>query len=72
MTDDHADKADRLLELISSIYGQDDAKTSGEVPFSINKEGQVVLGDLLQQELEKTAHLDLKEWALNNIVQLFE
>lgn len=72
MTDDHAEKADRLLEIIFSIYGRKELNTREELPFVINKEGKVELSELLNSELAKSKHQDLKEWTIENIAQLFE
>jgi hypothetical protein len=72
MTDDHAEKADRLLEIISSIYGRKEVNAKEELPFVMNKEGKVELSELLKSELDKSQHQDLKEWAIENIAHLFE
>jgi hypothetical protein len=72
MTDDHADKADRLLEIIFSIYGQQELDTREELPFLMNKEGEVVLSTTLETVLDKPEHQDLKNWAVEHIAQLFE
>jgi hypothetical protein len=71
MSEDEVEKADRLLEIIVSVYGKNDNTACSELPFMV-KDGEVILSGRLNHELDKVEHQDLKDWAIQNITQLFE
>ena len=72
MTDDHAENAVRLLDIIYDLYGNDKRYPYETLPFSVKADGEVVLSDDLGTELEKEGNNDLIDWAHKNIVRLFE
>lgn len=71
MSEDEAEKADRLLEIIVSVYGEGRNVSFDDLPFTV-KDGQTILSDKLDHELNKPQHRDIKDWATKNIAQLFE
>jgi hypothetical protein len=71
MTDDHAENAVRLLDIVYDLYGNDRGYPYESLPFSVKTDGVVVLSDDLMTELEKEANADLIGWAHENIVGLF-
>lgn len=71
MSEDEVEKADRLLEIIVSVFGKSDNPSFTDLPFTVN-DGEVILSDKLNHELDKVEHQDLKDWAIQNITQLFE
>jgi hypothetical protein len=72
MTDDHAENAVRLLDIVYDLYGNDKGYPYEALPFSVKADGEVVLSDDLMAELEKEGNTDLIDWANENIVGLFE
>jgi hypothetical protein len=72
MTDNHAENAIRLLDIVYDLYGNDKRYPYETLPFSVKADGAVVLSDDLMTELEKEGKNDLIDWAHENIVGLFE
>jgi hypothetical protein len=72
MTDNHAENAIRLLDIVYDLYGNDKRYPYETLPFSVKADGAVVLSDDLMTELEKDGNNDLIDWAHENIVGLFE
>ena len=72
MTEDHAENAVRLLDIVYDLYGNDKRYPYETLPFSVKADGEVVLSDDLGTELEKEGNNDLIDWAHKNIVRLFE
>ena len=72
MTDNHAENAIRLLDIVYDLYGNDKKYPYETLPFSVKADGEVVLSDDLVAELEKEGDNDLIDWAYENIVGLFE
>jgi hypothetical protein len=72
MTDEHAENAVRLLDIVYDLYGNDKRYPYETLPFSVKADGRVVLSDDLMTELEKESNNDLIAWAHENIVGLFE
>jgi hypothetical protein len=62
----------RLLDIMYDLYGADEKYPTHKLPFSAGDDAPVVLDADLMTELNKDGNQDLVEWALNNIVSLFE
>jgi hypothetical protein len=71
MTDDHAENAVRLLDIVHDLYGSEKSYPYETLPFSVMADGEVVLSDYLMNELAKESNSDLIDWAHENIVGLF-
>ena len=72
MTEDQAQKAIRLLNIIDELVLNDDDFPDKRLPFTVLSSGTVVLDERLLRELEKPENSDLLEWAYQNIVSLFD
>jgi hypothetical protein len=72
MTEEHAENAIRLLDIVHDLYGNDKGYPYETLPFLVKNDGGVVLSDGLMAELSKDGNSDLIGWAHENIVSLFE
>lgn len=72
MTDEHAENAVRLLDIIYDLYGNDKRYPYETLPFSVKDNGDVVLSNDLMDALSIDENSDLIGWAHENIVGLFE
>ena len=72
MTDEHAENAVRLLDIVYDLYGNDKRYPYETLPFSVKDNGDVVLSSDLMDALSKDENSDLIGWAHENIVGLFE
>lgn len=72
MTDEHSEKAIRLLDIVYDLYSADSNYPYENLPFSVSDDGVVTLGDGLMAELNENGNSDLIDWAQENIVGLFE
>jgi hypothetical protein len=72
MTEENADNAIRLLDIIYDLYGTDKKYPYENLPFSVKDNGDVVLSNDLMDVLSKDENSDLIDWAHENIVGLFE
>ncbi|MBU3594539.1 hypothetical protein ICN42_10605 [Polynucleobacter sp. 71A-WALBACH] len=72
MTEEHAENAIRLLDIVHDLYGNDKQYPYENLPFLVKSDGGVVLSDGLMAELSKDENSDLMDWAHENIVGLFE
>ncbi len=72
MTDEHAENAVRLLDIVYDLYGNDKRYPYETLPFSVKDNGDVVLSNDLMDMLSKDENSDLIDWAHENIVGLFE
>ena len=72
MTEDHQDKAVRLLDIIDGVVSQDDSYPEPNLPFSVNEDGSVVFDAKVSAELAKPENADLVDWAHKNVLSLFE
>jgi len=71
MTDENAENALRLLDIVYDLYGKDKQYPYENLPFSVKDNGEVVLSNDLMAELRKEGNTDLIDWAHDNIVGLF-
>ena len=72
MTEDHQEKAIRLLDIIDGVVSQDDSYPEPNLPFSVNGDGSVVFDAKVSAELAKPENADLIDWAHKNVLSLFE
>ena len=72
MTEDHQDRAVRLLDIIDDVVSRDDSYSALNLPFTVNEDGGVVFDAKITAELSKPENADLVEWAHENVVSLFE
>jgi hypothetical protein len=72
MTEDHQDRAVRLLDIIDDIVSRDDSYSELNLPFTVNEDGSVVFDAKVTAELYKPENADLVDWAHENVVSLFE
>jgi hypothetical protein len=72
MTDEHAENAVRLLDIVYDLYGNDKRYPYETLPFSVKDNGDIVLSNDLMDVLNKEENSDLIDWAHENIVGLFE
>jgi hypothetical protein len=72
MTEDHQDKAIRLLDIIDQVVCQDGVYPEPNLPFKVNGDGSVVFDAKVSAELSKPENADLVDWAHENVVSLFE
>ena len=72
MTEDHQDRAVRLLDIIDDVVSRDDSYSALNLPFTVNEDGGVVFDAKITSELSKPENADLVEWAHENVVSLFE
>jgi hypothetical protein len=72
MTDEHAENAVRLLDIVYDLYGNDKHYPFETLPFSVKDNGDVVLSNDLMDALSKDQNSDLIDWAHENILGLFE
>jgi hypothetical protein len=72
MTEDHQDKAERLLNIIDEVVIQDDSYPEPNLPFTVNEDGNVVFDAKISAELSKPENADLVDWAHKNVLSLFE
>lgn len=71
MTDENAENALRLLNIVYDLYGNDKQYPYENLPFSVKDNGEVVLSNDLMAELRKDGNTDLLDWAHDNIMGLF-
>ena len=71
MTDEYAENALRLLDIVYDLYSGEGYPTK-KLPFSVGENGHVALGDDLMNELSRDGNGDLIDWAHENITSLFE
>jgi hypothetical protein len=72
MTEDQADKAIRLLNIIDALVINHDDYCDSRLPFTVLPSGTVVFDERLSALLSKPENADLVEWAHHNIASLFE
>lgn len=72
MTEEHEEKATRLLDIIDAIVKNDDAYPDPDLPFAVDENGKVTFDAKLSAELAKPENQDLVDWAHEHIVSLFE
>ena len=72
MTEEHAEKVSRLLDIIDSIVRDDDAYPDSDLPFQVDGNGKVTLDAKLLTELAKPENSDLVDWAHEHIISIFE
>lgn len=72
MTEDHQEKAIRLLDIIHGVVSLDNSYPEPNLPFSVNEDGSVVFDAKVSAELAKPENADLVDWAHQNVVTLFE
>ncbi len=72
MTEDHQDKAVRLLDIIDGVVSQDYSYPEPNLPFTVNEDGNVVFDAKVSTELAKPENADLVDWAHENVLSLFE
>lgn len=72
MTEEHAVKASRLLDIIDAVVADDDAYPDPHLPFWVDGDGKVTFDTKLSAELAKPENSDLVDWAHEHIVSLFE
>jgi hypothetical protein len=72
MTEEHAEKASRLLDIIDAIVKDDDGYPDPHLPFWVDENGKITFDNKLSAELAKSENSDLVDWAHEHIVSLFE
>jgi len=72
MTEENAENAVRLLDIVYDLYGNDKRYPYQNLPFTVKGNGDVVLSAELMTELSKDENSDLIDWAQENIMGLFE
>ena len=72
MTEEHAEKISRLLDIIDSIVKDDDTYPDQDLPFQVGENGKITFDTKLSAELAKPENQDLVDWAHEHIVSLFE
>lgn len=72
MTEEHAENAIRLLDIVYDLYGGGKGYPTKGLPFTVNQAGTVDLHEDLVNELRKEGNEDLLGWAQDNIKSLFE
>lgn len=72
MTEDHQEKAVRLLDIIEGVVSQDDSYPEPNLPFTVDEDGNVVFDTKVSAELAKPENADLVDWAHQNVLSLFE
>jgi hypothetical protein len=72
MTEDHEEKAVRLLNIIDRVVTEDDSYPEQNLPFKVNGEGVVEFDAKVSAELARPENVDLVDWAHKNVLSLFE
>jgi len=71
MTDDHMDKAVRLLDLIHEVVSHDGSYSNPNLPFTVDDRGHVTFDSQMMALLNRPENADLIDWAHKHVESLF-
>jgi hypothetical protein len=71
MTDDHMDKAVRLLDLIHEVVSHDGSYPNPNLPFKVDGVGHVTFDSKMMALLNRPENADLIDWAHKHVESLF-
>jgi len=71
MTDDHMDKAVRLLDLIHEVVSHDGSYPNSNLPFTVDDRGHVTFDSQMMALLNRPENADLIDWAYKHVESLF-
>jgi len=71
MTDDHMDKAVRLLDLIHEVVSHDGSYPNPNLPFRVDDVGRVTFDSKMMALLNRPENEDLIDWAHKHVESLF-